>query len=93
MDIQANTGAALIAEVDPRLCVRAALPPQELVPDHWAGMLFRVRDRLLLAPLDQIVEVLGVPDDVVAGRGARTVRDTMIGSAVPVRVHGIIQGR
>lgn len=75
MDIQADTGAtlfALNAAVDARLRARAARPPQELLaPAHWTGMLFRVRDRLLLASLDQIVEVLGLPDAVTPLPGTK----------------------
>jgi twitching motility protein PilI len=62
------TGAALfdlIAGADARLRAVATRLPQEAPPvPRWAGVLFRVGGRSLLAPLAQVVEVLAVPGDL-----------------------------
>jgi twitching motility protein PilI len=42
----------------------AGLPQQEVAPDIWAGVLFRIGEHSLLVPLEEIGEVLEVPRDV-----------------------------
>ncbi len=42
----------------------AALPQPEEAVDLWAGVLFRVGETALIAPLDEIAEVLEVPRDI-----------------------------
>jgi twitching motility protein PilI len=68
MPTPAATGAPLfdlIAGVDERLRALAKrLPEQTAAPEHWVGILFRVGERCLLAPLDQVAEVLEVPADL-----------------------------
>ncbi|WP_295455698.1 chemotaxis protein CheW [uncultured Thiodictyon sp.] len=68
MPPQAATGDALfdlIAGIDVRLRALPTRLPQQAPPvERWVGILFRVGERLLLAPLDQIAEVLTVPGDL-----------------------------
>ena len=68
MQSQAATGIALfdlIAGIDARVRPLATRLPQPAPPvERWVGILFRVGERLLLTPLDQIAEVLGVPEEV-----------------------------
>lgn len=42
----------------------AGLPQREALPDNWAGVLFRIGEHSLLAPLEEIGEVLEVPADI-----------------------------
>lgn len=42
----------------------AALPQREAVPGIWAGVLFRIGDLSLLAPIEEIGEVLELPVDI-----------------------------
>lgn len=42
----------------------AGLPQREAPPEIWAGVLFHVGDQALLAPLDEVSEVLDLPRDV-----------------------------
>jgi twitching motility protein PilI len=44
----------------------AALPQPEQVVDRWAGVLFRVGETALLAPLDEVAEVLDVPREITS---------------------------
>ncbi len=68
MHPQAATGVALfdlIAGLDARSRTLATRLPQQATPvERWVGILFRVGERLLLTPLHQIAEVLGVPGDL-----------------------------
>ena len=68
MEPQAAAGVALfdlIAGVDARLRALPTRLPQQAPPvERWVGILFRVGERLLLAPLEQITEVLTMPDDL-----------------------------
>lgn len=50
---------------------QAGLPGDLPAVPTWAGVLFRVRRTLLLAPLDQIVEVLEPPAEITAIPGTR----------------------
>ncbi|HYN78650.1 MAG TPA: chemotaxis protein CheW [Lamprocystis sp. (in: g-proteobacteria)] len=60
-----------IAPVAARLPVRTTrLSPDTPPSEHWGGLLFRVRDQFLLAPLDRIAAVLAVPDDLTPLPGA-----------------------
>lgn len=68
MEPQATTGSELfdlIAGIDARLRTLPTRLPQPAPPvERWVGILFRVGERLLLAPLDQIAEVLRVPGEL-----------------------------
>jgi twitching motility protein PilI len=76
MDAQPATGAELfdlIAAVEARFRALGARLPEQAAPvERWAGVLFRVGERQLLAPLDQVAEVLGVPGDITAVPGTKT---------------------
>jgi twitching motility protein PilI len=50
---------------------QAGLPGDVPAALTWAGVLFRVRRTLLLAPLDQIVEVLEPPAEITVIPGTR----------------------
>jgi twitching motility protein PilI len=50
----------------------AGLPQREATPDIWAGVLFRMGERSLLAPLEEIGEVLEVPGEITPIPGTRS---------------------
>lgn len=63
---------ALIRKLDARCRARAAGEVDDATPpDSWAAVLFRVRDRLFLTPLEQLAEVLDLPADVTRIPGAK----------------------
>ncbi|WP_295388069.1 chemotaxis protein CheW [uncultured Thiodictyon sp.] len=68
MEPQAAAGVVLfdlIAGVDARLrALPTRLPRQAPPVERWVGILFRVGARRLLASLEQITEVLTVPDEL-----------------------------
>lgn len=49
----------------------AGLPQTHETPKVWKGVLFRAAGRLILAPLDQVREVLNPPDDITAIPGTK----------------------
>jgi twitching motility protein PilI len=63
---------ALLAGLDARFrALDTPLPGAPPPVEKWAGVLFRVRDRLFLAPLGQIAEVLEPPADITALPGTK----------------------
>jgi twitching motility protein PilI len=63
----------LIVALEARFRTLGTHLPQEAAPvERWAGILFRVRERHLLAPLDQVAEVLGVPGDITPVPGTKS---------------------
>lgn len=48
------------------------LPEDRPFVPTWAGVLFRLRDHLLLAPLDQVLEVLELPTAITPIPGTRS---------------------
>lgn len=68
MDRHDTPGARLfdlIAGVDTRLRALATRLPEEAPPvPRWPGVLFRVGGRSLLAPLEQVTEVLALPGEL-----------------------------
>ncbi|MTW22508.1 chemotaxis protein CheW [Allochromatium palmeri] len=62
----------LIQKLDARCRARAAgLPDEERPPDSWTAVLFRVDRQLLLAPLDEIAEVLELPWEITRVPGTK----------------------
>jgi twitching motility protein PilI len=62
----------VVAGLDARLRdLGTRLPNQAPPVERWAGVLFRLRDRWFLAPLDQVAEVLEVPAEVTPIAGTR----------------------
>ena len=63
---------ALLRDIEQR-CQRHApgLPQTEEVAQVWKGVLFRVAGRLILAPLDQVGQVLNPPADITAIPGTK----------------------
>lgn len=62
----------LIADLDARFRnLGARLPGEAPFVPTWAGLLFRVRNSLLLTPLDQVVEVLEWPAETTSIPGTR----------------------
>ncbi len=70
------SGAALfdlLVELDTRCRTRGAgLPDAAARADFWAGVLFRLGDHALLAPLAEVVEVLETPPDITAVPGTKS---------------------
>jgi twitching motility protein PilI len=63
---------ALIAGLDDRYRASGLRLPDETPPiPVWAGVLFRVRERSFLVPLEQIAEVLELPADMTAVAGTK----------------------
>lgn len=75
MTAAARTGEALfdlLARLDARCRDQGAgLPDEAPVEETWAGVLFRVRGRDMLAPLGEIAEVLEPPPDITAVPGTK----------------------
>lgn len=64
---------ALLGELDARCLARGAGLPSDPTPtDSWTAVLFRVRARRLLAPLEQIAEVIELPGDLTRIPGTKT---------------------
>ena len=49
----------------------AGLPQPDALPEIWAGVLFRIGDLAVLAPLEEIGEILEVPREVTPVPGTR----------------------
>jgi twitching motility protein PilI len=63
---------ALLAGLDARFRALDTPLPDEAPPvEVWAGVLFRIRERLFLAPLEQIAEVLEPPADITPLPGTK----------------------
>ncbi len=75
MDAPVATGAALfdlLVAVEARFRALVTHLPQDApVAGRWSGILFRVGTSRLLAPLDQVVEVLSVPADLTPVPGTK----------------------
>jgi twitching motility protein PilI len=75
MDSPVATGAALfdlLAGVEARFrALTTRLPEDAPAAGRWSGILFRVGASRLLAPLDQVVEVLSVPADLTPVPGTK----------------------
>jgi twitching motility protein PilI len=62
----------LIAGLDVRYRALGTRLPDDTPPiPVWAGVLFRIREQSLLAPLEQIAEVLELPADITAVGGTK----------------------
>lgn len=62
----------LIQKLDARCRARAAgLPDEARPPDSWAAVLFRVDRQFLLAPLEQLAEVLELPWEITRVPGTK----------------------
>ncbi len=75
MSGSAQTGDGLfdlLVRLDARCRTRGAgLPDEAPVEDTWAGVLFRVRGQAMLAPLEEIAEVLEPPSDITVVPGTK----------------------
>lgn len=49
----------------------AGLPQSELLPNVWAGLLFRIAEIPVLAPLEEVGQILEVPQDITPVPGTR----------------------
>ncbi|EXJ16025.1 chemotaxis protein CheW [Imhoffiella purpurea] len=62
----------MIRQLDARCRARAAgLPDETRPPDSWAAVLFKIRSRLFLTPLEQIAEVLELPWEITRVPGTK----------------------
>lgn len=59
---QAANPVAILAEIEQRARAHAAgLPQQEDIREQWSGIGFRLGERWMLAPLDEVTELLTLP--------------------------------
>lgn len=88
----------LIAQIDAGCRTQRQVLPHDAPPaDSWAAVLYRVRERLFISPLEQIAEVLERPADITRIPGTRpwfTGVANNRGTLLPIYdLAALIQGR